>query len=67
MITLYTTHCVRCKVLETKLDNKKVSYDVVDDIAKLKELGLQDAFFPILEVDGKRLSFGEANKFVESL
>ena len=32
MIILYTTHCPRCKVLETKLNNKNLEYTIVDNV-----------------------------------
>ena len=31
MVTLYTTHCPKCNVLEKKLDKKKIEYTLVDD------------------------------------
>lgn len=67
MIVLYSNHCPRCDILKAKLDEKKIQYEYVDDSAKLVEAGLQDAFFPILEVDGIRMPFMEANNYVNTL
>lgn len=62
MITLYSTHCPRCHVLETKLRQKNIQYQVVDDVDKMLALGIKEA--PQLSVDGAMMSFGEAIKWV---
>lgn len=31
MVTLYTSHCPRCKVFENLLKTKKIEYNTVDD------------------------------------
>lgn len=62
MVTLYTTGCPKCRVLETKLDMKKILYNKVTDIDTMEKLGFSSA--PILEVDGEFKEFGEANKWV---
>lgn len=67
MITLYSNHCVRCDVLKAKLDSKSIEYTLVDKTEDLIEKGLADEFFPLLEVDGKLLKFGEANNYINSL
>ena len=61
-ITLYTTHCPKCKVIEKKLALKKIDYKEETDIIKMKQLGFASA--PVLEVDGEFLKFTEANKWV---
>ena len=62
MITLYTTHCPKCKVIEKKLAQKNIQYIEVTDVSKMTELGFKSA--PILEVDGRIYDFKEANKWV---
>lgn len=64
MVTLYTTHCPKCNVLEKKLDKKKIEYTLVDDfdIQAMVDKGIMSA--PILEVDEKLMTFTEANKWV---
>ena len=64
-LVLYTTHCPKCKVIETKLKNKGVEFDVVDDPSKITEKGISSV--PVLEVDGEMKQFLEANKYVNSL
>lgn len=62
MVTLYSTHCPRCRVLETKLAQKNIEFNVVTDINKMESLGIQSV--PILEVDDKLLNFTDAIAWV---
>jgi glutaredoxin-related protein len=62
MITLYSTHCPRCRVLETKLTQKNIEFNVVTDVNKMESLGIQSV--PILEVDDKLLNFTDAVAWV---
>lgn len=65
MITLYTTHCPRCIVLEKKLNMKGIKYTTVEDITELEKLGIQSV--PMLSVDGGDLmDFTTANKWINS-
>lgn len=51
MIVLYTTKtCPKCGIVKTKLENKKITYSLVDDEAILEEKGYN--LLPVLEVDG---------------
>ena len=63
---LYTIHCPKCRVLETKLKQKNIEYEEISDEKKLLELGLSD--MPMLELDsGELLTFVEANNYINSL
>ena len=62
MIILYTTHCPRCKVLETKLKNKGLNYSVVDDENEITNLGILSV--PVLNVDDVFYQFKEANDWI---
>ena len=63
---LYTIHCPKCRVLETKLKQKNIEYEEISDEKKLLELGLSD--MPMLELDsGELLTFLEANNYINSL
>ena len=62
MIVLYSTGCPRCKVLKKKLDEAKADYNVVSDVDQMLAMGLKEA--PVLEVDGQRMEFAEAVKWV---
>lgn len=62
MITLYSTHCPKCKILEKKLDNANIEYVICDDMDIMINKGFD--FLPMLEVDDKIMNFGEAVKWV---
>ena len=63
-IILYTTHCPKCKVLETKLRLKGIKYAEVDNIDEMTALGIQSA--PFLSVNGQLMDFGAAVKWVNA-
>jgi glutaredoxin-related protein len=62
MVTLYSTHCPRCRVLETKLTQKNIEFNVVTDVNKMESLGIQSV--PILKVDDELLNFTDAIAWV---
>ena len=64
-VVLYTTHCLKCKVLETKLKQKGIEYQEVTDTAIMQEKGFE--FMPVLEVDGVAYELGEAAKWIGGL
>ena len=68
-MTLYTTNCPKCLVLEKKLESKKIDHKKVEDIEKIleiaKEQGINTA--PILEIDGEYLDFSHANTYINNM
>lgn len=63
MITLYSTNCPRCKVIEKKLDLKNIEYSINTNIEEMVNLGFLQA--PILKIDDdKFLNFTEANAWI---
>jgi hypothetical protein len=42
-VILYSTHCPRCKVIETKLKQKNIVYEECNDIEIMKEKGFEMA------------------------
>lgn len=59
MVTLYTTHCPKCRMLEKNLQKKGIEYHTSEDLDKLVRAGFQSA--PVLEVEeGKLLNFKDA-------
>lgn len=65
MLTLYTTHCPLCSVLEKKLKAKNIDFVMVDDTSKILELGFNSV--PVLQIDDKFLTFTDANNYINSL
>lgn len=63
-IILYTTNCPKCHILEKKLKEKEIFYEVSYDIHKLIAAGFREA--PILEVNKIMMSFGDAVRWVNS-
>lgn len=63
-IILYSTHCPRCKVLETKLNLKNIQYEINTDMDKMESLGIMSV--PVLEIDGQLLQFKEATEWVNN-
>lgn len=67
---LYTTHCPKCKVLEKKLVDKNIDFDVIEDVDTILKVGRKNKIMtaPLLEDnDGNVMSFENAVKFVNTL
>ena len=64
MVTLYTTHCPRCKVLATKLAQKNIEYVENEDVDYMESIGIMSV--PMLEVDGQLLDFVTANNWINN-
>ena len=62
MITLYTTHCPKCKILTKKLAEKSIEYVEFTNVDKMVEMGF--SVMPMLEVDGVVMDFTTANKWI---
>ena len=62
MIKLYSTKCPKCIVLEKKLSQKGINFELVEDATIMIEKGFMSA--PVLEVNGQVMNFMEANKWV---
>ena len=63
-ITLYSTHCPKCSVLEKKLKTKNIEYEEINDIEIMKEKGYLTV--PVLEVDGASMNYKEANDWINN-
>ena len=61
-VVLYTTGCPKCKVLETKLNQKGIEFETITDLDIMNEKGFMEA--PMLEVDGQTMNFVAANTWV---
>lgn len=63
MVTLYTTHCPKCKVIAKKLEQKGIHFEIEENIEEMIAKGFHSA--PILQVDDKYLNFTEANNWIK--
>lgn len=61
-IILYTIGCPICTALEKKLDANNIEYDKFEDKDKMIEMGMST--MPILEVDGVRMKYAKAIKWI---
>ena len=62
MVTLYSTHCPKCQILEKKLSQKGIEYVEVNDTQQMLDMGLKSV--PWIEVDGQMMDFNQANKWI---
>lgn len=63
MVTLYTSKCPRCIVLEKKLDEAGITYEVFDDVDEMIKMGITTV--PMLKVDDTMMNFKEAVKWIK--
>lgn len=64
-VKLYTTHCPKCKILEERLNEKKIKYEIVDNIEELQKMNFKSV--PNLEIDGKIYNYLESIKYLNKL
>lgn len=62
-VVLYSTHCPKCKVLESKLKQNNINYEEVNDVELMVQKGFTTA--PVLEVDGVVYSYKEAVEWIK--
>lgn len=64
MITLFSTGCPKCKVLEKKLNDKQIQYNTETNVDKMLELDITQ--IPALMIDGKIYKFTDAVRWVNN-
>lgn len=64
MVTLYSTDCPRCKVLEKKLEQRGIGYVKNMSVDEMLALGMTQA--PMLKVDDDLLDFAKANEWLNN-
>lgn len=62
MVKLYSTNCPKCKVLEAKMNEAGIQYEVCTNVDEMIARGMTSA--PMLEVDGDLLNFSAANDWI---
>ena len=65
-ITLFSTGCPKCKVLKSKMDQKGISYTLIEDSKEVVAIGKANRIMsaPILKVDEKVMDFSSANNWL---
>lgn len=66
MVTLYSTGCPRCKVLEKKLTQKNIEFELKTDFDVNAFLEKGFSSVPLLEVDGEIFTFEKANQWINN-
>ena len=66
---LYSTDCPKCKVLERKLGQKKIDFEVNNDLDTILEIAAKHNFSsaPLFQADDEVMDFETANKFINSI
>lgn len=64
-IILYSTGCPKCRVLEKKLNEKGISFEIENNIETLRKAGILTV--PVLSVDGQMYQFADAVSLVNNL
>lgn len=62
IVKCYSIGCPRCIVLEKKLKQKNIDFELISDKSIMEEKGFESA--PMLEVDGKVMDFNDAVKWI---
>ena len=62
MVTLFTTHCPQCNVLEKVLKQNNIEFNTVDNQEEILKVAQENQIYtsPILQVDDKYMEFKEA-------
>ena len=66
-VILYSSNCPRCVILEAKLKQKNILFEVKnseEDFQQLFDEGFRE--MPVLEVDNKKYTFGEAVQLINN-
>ena len=64
-VVLYTTHCPKCKVLETRLRQAHIEYESVEDVNVMLDKGFMEA--PMLQINDDLFNYSQAIKEVDKL
>lgn len=64
-ITLYSTGCPMCTVLEKKMNAKKIAYEVCSDTTEMTKMGFNRV--PVLKVGDAVFYFEDAVKYINNL
>ena len=67
-VILYSTDCPRCKVLEKKLEQKNIKFEINKNVEEINTIAEQFGFSsaPLLMVDDQVMEFGQANTYINN-
>lgn len=66
MITFFTSHCPKCKVLKQLMDKKKIEYVEVDDVNNYMSVAEDNNIMsmPFARIDGKIYNTKELQNYI---
>jgi len=65
MIILYSNDCPKCKILKSKLDQKKIDYQICNNLDILIKNNILS--MPMLEVDGEIMNYLNAVNWIKEI
>lgn len=66
-ITLYTTHCPKCVMLEKLLKNNDLEFEIVDDVEQVLDIADKNGIMsaPILVVNNNVMTYNTATEWIK--
>lgn len=64
MVTLFSTECPKCRVLEQKLNAKNITFEKTSDIQEIIEQGFMSA--PVLKVEDTYYDFKQGVDWINN-
>ncbi|GMB10256.1 MAG: thioredoxin family protein [Candidatus Improbicoccus devescovinae] len=64
-VTLFSTGCPKCKILEEKLTRNEINYNVVTDTRIITRMGMSE--IPKLRIGMSILDFADANNWINQM
>ena len=66
-IVLYSNDCPKCKILEKKLNEKGIKYEICRDVGLMPNKIIEANTVPWLKVNDELLNFGQAVKYINQI
>lgn len=64
MVTLFSTNCPKCRVLEQKLNAANITFEISNDIQEVIDKGFMSA--PVLKVDDTYYDFKQGVDWINN-
>ncbi len=65
-VLLSLPSCGKCQILKSKLEASGIQFEVIEDVAKMRELGFSGGI-PVLLLDNEKLNYLEALEYIKSI
>jgi hypothetical protein len=64
-VKLFSSRCPMCLILEKKLKDKNIEFEIINDFKELPDLGFRS--LPILRFGDKYMDFSDSMKFLSEM